>query len=321
VNLGFAGGATLGLRNVQSPYAVVLNNDARAEPTWLESLLAGFSPDVAAVTSKVVLAPRYVAVQVGDAIGDVTTIDSVTVNGRDVTDQAIAQRCGPSPTLLVPATDGQPATVIVRGNGAELQHHVAATARRVDVINSVGGVLTESGHGADRGYLEIDDGQYDQDADVFAICGAAAAFRTDIAREFGWFDPWFFAYYEDLDLSWRLRRAGWRLRYISTAHVRHQHAATSRVGSDVFLFHNRRNRLATLARNATAPEVIDILRHSLLRAPAEPPAVALGHRQAPTPLDDQHIRGRGRALLGFLRHLPAILVARLQDRRRTKRQS
>jgi hypothetical protein len=260
-----------------------------------------------------------VAVQVGDAIGDATTIDSVTVNGRDVTDQAIAQRRGPSPALLVPVPDGQSATVTMRGNGAELQHPVTAAARRVDVINSVGGLLTESGHGADRGYLEVDRGQYDEDADVFAICGAAAAFRTDVAREFDWFDPWFFAYYEDLDLSWRLRRAGWRLRYVAAAHVRHQHAATSRVGSDVFLFHNRRNRLATLARNATAREVIRILRHSLARTAAEPPAVALGHRQAPTPPADQRVRGRGRALLGFLRHLPAILVARSQDRRRNRR--
>ena len=269
VNLGFAGGATLGLQDVHTPYAVVLNNDAQPEPDWLESLLAGFADDVAAVTSKVLLQPRYVPLDVGDSLGDVAMIDSVAVDGRDVTEQVVARPSDPAAALLVPVPDGHRATVTVCGNGAKQELVVTGDAGRVDVINSVGGMLTASGHGADCGYLEVDGGQYDQDADVFAVCGAAAGFRTDIARELGWFDPWFFAYYEDLDLSWRLRRAGWHIRYVAAARVRHRHAATSRVGSDLFLFHNRRNRLATLARNATAGELLHFLRNGQVRHRAQ----------------------------------------------------
>lgn len=318
VNLGFAGGATLGLRDVQTPYAVVLNNDAQPEPDWLEKLLAGFADDVAAVTSRVLLQPRYVIWHVGESLGDITMIDSVTVDGRDVTDQVVAQPSGASPALLVPVPDGLAATVVVRGNDAEQSHAISSDVPRVNVINSVGGMLTESGHGADRGYLEVDSGQYDEDADVFAVCGAAAAFRTDVARDLGWFDPWFFAYYEDLDLSWRLRRAGWRIRYIAAARVRHHHAATSRVGSDLFLFHNRRNRLATLARNASARELLHFLRkgHAHAGQGDDRRAVVLGHRPPQESPDGQQVRGRAAALMAFLRHLPTILVARSHDRRR-----
>lgn len=129
VNLGFSGGATLGLRDVQTPYAVVLNNDAQPERDWLEALLAGFTDDVAAVTSKVVLQPRYVALHVGEALGDVATIDSVAVDGRDVTDLVVAQRGGPASAVLVPVADDQRATVTVRGNGAEQEHIIDRDGR------------------------------------------------------------------------------------------------------------------------------------------------------------------------------------------------
>jgi GT2 family glycosyltransferase len=62
-NLGFAGGNDTALREVTTPYAVLLNNDATPEPDWLERLLAPFDAPgaerLAAVTSKVVFAPRF----------------------------------------------------------------------------------------------------------------------------------------------------------------------------------------------------------------------------------------------------------------------
>jgi hypothetical protein len=65
-NLGFAGGNDTALREVTTPYAVLLNNDATPEPDWLERLLAPFDAPgaerLAAVTSKVVFAPRFLPV-------------------------------------------------------------------------------------------------------------------------------------------------------------------------------------------------------------------------------------------------------------------
>ena len=50
-------------------------------------------------------------------------------------------------------------------------------------------------------------------------------------------------YYEDTDLSWRLRLAGYRVEHCPAAVVSHLHAASSREGSEFFRFHDARNRL------------------------------------------------------------------------------
>ena len=83
---------------------------------------------------------------------------------------------------------------------------------------------------------------------------AAPRFCSGCPRstETGDFDPDFFLYYEDTDLSWRLRAAGWTVRYEATAVVRHAHAASSDTRSRLFRFYDDRNRLLMLIKNAPA---------------------------------------------------------------------
>ena len=47
--------------------------------------------------------------------------------------------------------------------------------------------------------------------DVEALAAIVLLARSDALEEVGGFDPGYFMYWEDLDLSKRLRRAGWRL--------------------------------------------------------------------------------------------------------------
>ena len=83
------------------------------------------------------------------------------------------------------------------------------------------------GYARDRGFGEPAEGHYDTPVDVFAFSGTAVALRTAALREIGLFADEFFTYYEDTDLSWRLRLAGWQIRYEPAAVVHHLHAATS----------------------------------------------------------------------------------------------
>lgn len=306
-NVGFAGGANLALRRVTTPYAAVLNDDARPDADWLEHLLEGFAKDVGAVTSKVLLEPRYVAVSSPCP----REVAKVTVDGKDVSTRVVRD----ASRLLVPITDGRNVSVLGKSaNGAVLfERQVSHLEPRLDLLNSTGGMLTPTGHGADRGYLEVDEGQYDAEVEVFAVCGAAAAFRTEVAAGLGWFDPWYFAYYEDLDLSWRIRRAGWRVAYAPNARVRHHHAATSHVGSDLFLFHNRRNRLATLLRNASARELAGFAVRSARPRP-EDPGDSLVNQPVGT-VRTSEMRGRWAALTSFVRHAPKLLIGRIRERR------
>ena len=190
------------------------------------------------------------------------------------------------------------------------QSFTVASSLPVDVVNNAGSVVLRAGYGADRGFQDVDTGQFDAAAEVFALCGCAVALRTEAGRDVGWFDDDFFLYYEDTDLSWRLRAAGWDIRYEPTAVVRHVHAATSVEWSPTKVFHTDRNRLLMLVKNATAGMVVrEVGRYPLTTGSMALRTVrtaARAHRRPalrPTLL-------RLRVLASFLRLLPTTLAKR-----------
>jgi GT2 family glycosyltransferase len=78
-----------------------------------------------------------------------------------------------------------------------------------------------------RGRNEIDTGQYDNDKDVFSGSGGASLYKALMLKDIGLFDEDFFAYYEDVDLSFRAQLAGWKIKYSPEAIVYHHVGATS----------------------------------------------------------------------------------------------
>jgi GT2 family glycosyltransferase len=67
----------------------------------------------------------------------------------------------------------------------------------------------------------------------------------------GGFDESFFAFFEDADLAWRAQAHGWRALYAPEAVVYHHHSATAQHGSPAKLYLVGRNRVRTLAKNAS----------------------------------------------------------------------
>lgn len=63
-------------------------------------------------------------------------------------------------------------------------------------------------------------------AEVFVACGAACFIRADTFREVGMFDPEFFMYSDEVDLSWRVWIAGQKIIGVPDARVHHRGAAT-----------------------------------------------------------------------------------------------
>ncbi len=57
--------------------------------------------------------------------------------------------------------------------------------------------------------------------DVDWLSGAALFVRRTAFKEVGGFDERYFMYMEDVDLCWRLIRAGWRIRYVPSVTVIH----------------------------------------------------------------------------------------------------
>lgn len=96
----------------------------------------------------------------------------------------------------------------------------------------------------------------DEPQDVFGASGTAALYRVQMLRDVGGFDERFFAYYEDADLAWRARMRGWRCVYEPTAIVYHVHSATLGHESPRKHYLVGRNRVRTLAKNATGAHLL-----------------------------------------------------------------
>lgn len=65
------------------------------------------------------------------------------------------------------------------------------------------------------------------DALIFGATGGATLYRTSLFRRIGLFDEGFFAYYEDVDVSFRAQLAGYKVAYASKAIAYHKQGATS----------------------------------------------------------------------------------------------
>lgn len=212
-----------------------------------------------------------------------------------------------------------PRTVTATSGGRSTELHVtpapawyevALDGEPFDVLNNVGSIVLADGHGADRGYLQRDDGQFDEVEEVFAWCGAAVLLSCEYLETVGLFEDSFFLYYEDFDLAWRGRAEGWRYLYVPASVVRHVHSASSVEGSELFQHYDERNRLLTLTRNAPpALAVREAVRHPLITGSyaRRDILVPLVQRR---PLSVETVRRRMHAYGAYVRRLPEALAGR-----------
>jgi GT2 family glycosyltransferase len=108
------------------------------------------------------------------------------------------------------------------------------------VLDGTGIILFRSRRARERGQLDLDHGQFDRFTEVFGVSGTAAVFRKQAleAVKLGvseYFDDDFFAYWEDFDLSWRLRLAGYTCHYVPGAVVSHARAVGLSPGGPIHL--------------------------------------------------------------------------------------
>jgi len=116
-------------------------------------------------------------------------------------------------------------------------------------INSTGICFSRSGAAWDRGILEADLGQYEDETEVFGPCAGAALYRRAMLDEIGLFDEDFFLYMEDVDLAFRARWAGWFCRYVPSAKVTHIHGGTTGINSELSVYYGNRNLLWYVIKN------------------------------------------------------------------------
>lgn len=106
-----------------------------------------------------------------------------------------------------------------------------ATSKIVDRdgthLDSSGDYYTIWGLPYPRGRGETDINKYDEQTEIFAASGGASLYRVKMLEQIGLLDQAFFAYYEDIDISFRAQLAGWKVRFAPKAIAYHQIGATS----------------------------------------------------------------------------------------------
>jgi GT2 family glycosyltransferase len=121
------------------------------------------------------------------------------------------------------------------------------------VIDGAGDEFTWGLKAYRRGAGSPDEGQYSQDEEILLASGAACLWRADAFRRLGGFAEEFFAYYEDVDLSLRARRAGYEIWFAPAAVAWHAGGASTSSSRREFAgFMAVRNRWATIVRNVPA---------------------------------------------------------------------
>ena len=122
---------------------------------------------------------------------------------------------------------------------------------------AAGGFLSPLGYpycrGRRFGRVERDNGQYDSIIDVDWTSGACMCVRTNIYKESGGLDAAFFAHMEEIDLCWRMRRAGWRLACIPQSVIFHLGGGALSYDNPRKTYLNFRNNLLMIYKNKQHP--------------------------------------------------------------------
>lgn len=91
-----------------------------------------------------------------------------------------------------------------------------------------------------------------KEQEIVSFSGSGVLLRSSAVQDVGFFDPRYFMYYEDSDLSWRMRLRGWKTMFIPASKMFHDYKYVPEKGGLRFshkIFLNERNRLSNLFKN------------------------------------------------------------------------
>ena len=129
----------------------------------------------------------------------------------------------------------------------------------LEYAGAAGGFLDYLGYPFCRGrlfqYIEKDNGQYDDEIEVFWTTGACMFIKRSAFENVGGFDSAYFAHQEEIDLCWRLHHKGLKFLYTSKSTVYHLGGSTLTNQNPFKTYLNFRNSLFTLVKNLLAFEL------------------------------------------------------------------
>jgi hypothetical protein len=131
---------------------------------------------------------------------------------------------------------------------------------RFEHAGAAGGWLDYLGYPFCRGriftHVEQDRGQYNSAQPCFWAAGAAFFIRADLYHQLGGFDGDYFAHNEEIDLCWRVQRAGYSVWCFPESVVYHLGGGTLSYDSPRKVFLNFRNSLFTIVKNEPVAKLL-----------------------------------------------------------------
>ena len=104
------------------------------------------------------------------------------------------------------------------------------------------------------GYGETDNGQYDTAHPTPYAHGAAMMIKREVIEKAGLMPECYFLYYEELDWSMMIRRAGYDIWYEPACTIFHKESQTTGQNSPLRTYYITRNRLLFAKRNINSPQ-------------------------------------------------------------------
>ncbi len=134
-----------------------------------------------------------------------------------------------------------------------------------NVIWYSGGIMDwENLIGKNRGVDEVDLGQYDTEDFTELATGCCFLLSAKAINKVGAFDDKYFLYYEDADLSQRLKKSKFKIKYMPNAFLWHKNAKSSGgTGSDLQDYYITRNRMSFGMKYAPLRTKIALIKESI----------------------------------------------------------
>ncbi|RZK17502.1 MAG: glycosyltransferase family 2 protein [Pedobacter sp.] len=129
-----------------------------------------------------------------------------------------------------------------------------------EYAGAAGGYLDIYSYPFCRGRLfnvyEMDQGQYNDEHEVFWASGAAFFIKSKCWKETGGLDADLFAHMEEIDLCWRLKNLNYKIMYCPDSEVYHVGGGTLQTENPFKTYLNFRNNLIIMQKNLPAGDAI-----------------------------------------------------------------
>lgn len=123
-----------------------------------------------------------------------------------------------------------------------------------EYAGAAGGFIDKYGYPYCRGRIfnsiEKDEGQFNDKTDIFWSSGACLFIRQEVFKKLNGLDETYFAHMEEIDLCWRARNLGYKIKYVGESWVYHIGGATLKNTNPKKTYLNFRNSLFNLVKNA-----------------------------------------------------------------------